>query len=640
MASQDAGSNLPPPKRGKQDSSTANISSISQTNSPSTSTTSLGKVSLDGHKALASSSSQSHASTFSEGVPCGSPLALLGSSPLKQPKQSKQLGGMPNSSSRSQVNSAPTPRTPGKSGSLDGYATPSSSSLHDWTGSHQEDMAYSSPSKVSRTPKTKKSNKRYQVINGDLEMPVEHNNSEQHTLSSRLQEPTPEWLPYFKAFAEEMRNNQIMFFDKVETSLQEVRSQQKNEVDLIDTVSRNSSPEPGQNTQSLQGDMEEAYDPITLSDQDEEDIDIDDDNGSEEETGTPKRSPVAQSPKSPLSIPDTQENHTAVVRPSFSEIISRVRRANQLQAPPEQVISYESEIFMTGNSQKTKPPPIYLPWSRQTQKAMNDASTALARKSVEKSRWLSVPVERQKRFYSPSEKEFKAAVIPDNLPGLLDTNTETLLKVGVHLSGRESRELEQCLGLSLAANSWLERILASVREFLPALQPQEECDLQALLESSSRALRHQAALISTSWANVESRRRDSILGDPSDTRLKEIYTPLKKAPLLDQSLIPSELVETATTNKNQMWQNRAIVRAAGPPSRSGPSHSSTSRPSNSSTPRSSSFHQKQPYHQPKKEEKPSFPPRTRVQKEKPRPFPRGETKRTHHKNSGPPRRKF
>ncbi|XP_076061920.1 uncharacterized protein LOC143037495 [Oratosquilla oratoria] len=331
------------------------------------------------------------------------------------------------------------------------------------------------------------------------------------------------------------------------------------------------------------------------------------------------------------TLQDSQSESPMVVKPSFSEILAKVRRANRLDPPQEEEATFKSKIFKMGNLQKTKPPPIQLPWSTQTTRVMSQASDTLTKWTTKKARWLYVPMKNLKRYYTPSGTSLKEASIPARLPELVKADMDSLLRRNVILSGRESRDHVECLALSLAVNSWLERLLASIREFLPKLQPQEECDLQALLESSSRALKHQATCLSASWANIESRRRDTILGDPSDPLLREIYAPLKRAPLLTHTLIPPEMVDSAIASKNQLMLYRAIERVDVPTSRPRPTPPSAPRPSQ---------RQRQSFYHSKKEKRPPLHSKSKMQTEKPRPFLNREPKRRHHRGSRHPHRKF
>ena len=252
---------------------------------------------------------------------------------------------------------------------------------------------------------------------------------------------------------------------------------------------------------------------------------------------------------------------------AFPQIMSLIRRANGLsEAEDFEEEDFQSEVHKVLNLKKSQKPPVSLPWSNQVKQAMASASKE-AIKSPEKTsekkkrRWLPIPALGASRYYKPTGEKLKESRYSRDLADLLDVNLETLEKKHLSLSPTETGGLVRSLALALATNSWMERLLASLPEFLPDLQPQQQQNLSSFMQCGIKSLSHQANNLAVLWANMEIKRRENAFSEAKSSIVKDLLPSLRKNPLFKEDIVPAEQIRKAAEKKERSLQSKAFSSA-------------------------------------------------------------------------------
>ena len=220
--------------------------------------------------------------------------------------------------------------------------------------------------------------------------------------------------------------------------------------------------------------------------------------------------------------------------------------------------------------------------------------------------------------------------IPGILLIFLGAQLGFLEKKPLSFSSPESGGIVRAVALALASNSWMERLLASLPLFLPNLQPQNLQNLSSFMQRGIRSLSHQADNLAFLWANVEAKRRENAFEEVKSSIVKDLLPDLRKIPLFQKEVVPTEEVRKAAEKKERSLQAQALSKPGTAYHRSRPAPPVVQQVLE--VPRPS-------FNPHRREEKKPYS-KSKSHQQNPRPFPAKERKHKSTKGDWPRRKKF
>ena len=281
-----------------------------------------------------------------------------------------------------------------------------------------------------------------------------------------------------------------------------------------------------------------------------------------------------------LDGPTPQDAVTPEIQRNFAEVIKLMRLHNDLAEgsplPPAEPTSRLESFWGPKREPKMM---VGLPRSELADSVLDQVENLVSGredslKSGRSSKLLPPPLQRQRRFYVPSEDPILPKQVNPELARLTPgVSLQQLLSENLWFSQQEALALESTAMAAFQAVSWLDLwslTISKVAAGSGSSALEDDASFRRLCQSGGRAISYLAHQTANLWANLVLRRRDAVLTRVTKGAGREAALGLRNGPIRSSpALFPGEMVDAAVerrrTDDSDRLVHQAVTKVSGQP---------------------------------------------------------------------------
>ena len=254
-------------------------------------------------------------------------------------------------------------------------------------------------------------------------------------------------------------------------------------------------------------------------------------------------------------------------RVDFRGVVHRIRKTCGLpevfNTPANNRVGYEKAI-RPGQTPRAS---ILLPWSVSLLQKSAKASTALEKGKLDSNRGARLfrpPHPAHMRFYRPEGSNAGPADLSQTLAEYLNEELDSLRRIATSYNPNETRDMSTMVANATAALSWVELALQALAPYQSTVQGEQATQQDHHLICISRAVGFVMENLVAMWANMELKRRDSILEKIKNKESKSTRKALRNGPLFQDGLFNDARVQEIHDRTIARLRESLILNATRP----------------------------------------------------------------------------